>query len=222
MSQSGFADTIVAVSQSPASPDATNPDAVGGYPQYLAVSWTSADAYSNVAISFESDNVQGVGGGGPTTHAGTAYLMTQIGPGTTTAQEIASTSFIEPVGAGPLQLFSGLTLNSGTYYLVLAAGQSTALSGTASWTASTVAPVLQTDSGVTLGSDYSTDPPNAFNTLAFAPSVPFFSEPLNLEFAVTGDPIAGAPEPGSWMLLLLAGMLLTGFRLMKRIQTRRN
>jgi hypothetical protein len=50
---------------------------------------------------------------------GTAYLMTQIGPGTTSAQQEASDNFAAASGISLTNLFSGLTLPPGLYYLVV-------------------------------------------------------------------------------------------------------
>jgi hypothetical protein len=51
----------------------------------------------------------------------TAYLMTQIGPGTTSAEQLATSTFTaeQQFPTAPMTLFSGLTLEPGSHYLVL-------------------------------------------------------------------------------------------------------
>ncbi len=76
-----------------------------------AFSFTTTLAFSNVSISISS-------GGG----SGTAYLTTSIGPGTTSAAQVASANLSLPSGlfsytSTNLTLFSGLTLPPNTYYV---------------------------------------------------------------------------------------------------------
>lgn len=87
--------------------------------QYLVMSWTSPQAYTNVEISayvFTTDlNYANA----------TAYLTTAIGPSSDPSTLVASASLTLPYmfsyPSAELTLFSGLTLGPGTYYLVLAA-----------------------------------------------------------------------------------------------------
>lgn len=79
--------------------------------------WSQTDLYSNVSVKAELD-------GNGTAINGTAYLMTQVGPGTTTANQIASADFAVtalPFGPDLTTLFTGLTLGPGTYYLIITA-----------------------------------------------------------------------------------------------------
>jgi hypothetical protein len=78
--------------------------------QGYRVGWTQADAYGGVSVSAKL-----AAGGADQT--GRAYLTTQIGPGTSVANEIASTNFSFPPQSTNLTLFSGLQLPAGTYYL---------------------------------------------------------------------------------------------------------
>jgi hypothetical protein len=77
--------------------------------------WSQTQTYINVTITAEID--PGLSPGA----TGTFYLMTQIGPGTTTANQIATTTV---TATGPEfnsvleTLFTGLTLGPGNYYLV--------------------------------------------------------------------------------------------------------
>jgi hypothetical protein len=143
------ADTIVSVS---------GPLVGGFYPLsnslVAASSWTSARTYSDVDIAAL------LTGGGQ----GVAYLMTQIGPGTTIASEIARNSFSFPSSIAPVSLFSGLTLPAGTYYLVLAS------SGGGGWRdaydcgsiCSYPPPTITLDVGAIRNTDFLADSLNAY------------------------------------------------------------
>jgi hypothetical protein len=80
------------------------------------IGWTQTGiVVSGVEIMAEIDS-----GGG--TESGMAYLTTRIGPGTTMADEIASTSYsVTGRDFDPTDdtLFTGLTLEPGAYFLVL-------------------------------------------------------------------------------------------------------
>jgi hypothetical protein len=78
--------------------------------QGYRVGWTQADTYSDVSVSAKL-----AAGGADQT--GRAYLTTQIGLGTSVANEIASTNFSFPPQSTNLTLFSGLQLSGGSYYL---------------------------------------------------------------------------------------------------------
>jgi hypothetical protein len=79
--------------------------------QGYRVGWTQADSYGTVSVSAKL-NSEGAAG-----QTGRAYLTTQIGPGTSVANEIASTNFTFPLQPANLVLFSGLQLPPGSYYL---------------------------------------------------------------------------------------------------------
>jgi len=101
----------------------------------LAFSFTVGQSYSNVTISADL-----VG-----TFSGTAYLMSQIGVGTTTANQIATGSFTS-AGApfGTLQtVLQNISLVPGTYFLVLSTSQSTLPQGLQE----TNSPVIVSDVG---------------------------------------------------------------------------
>jgi hypothetical protein len=156
-----------------------------------AAGWSQTGTYADVTITAEID--PGTGSG----TSGTAYLMTQVGPGTTVAEQIATASF-SATGAEftPVlnTLFTGLTLGPGNYYLVL-----TSPSGLG-WEVATdgITPVAAP--GVSLIFDNAT----ARATIApYAPASNFpFPAPEDLEFAVTGTAI---PEPTP--LALVFGIL---------------
>jgi hypothetical protein len=76
-------------------------------------SWSSLVAYDNVSIFAEvgADNSFG---------DLTAFLTTRVGSGTTAANQVASVTMTPPAYNSPgVDLFSGLNLGPGTYYLVL-------------------------------------------------------------------------------------------------------
>lgn len=147
-----------------------------------AVSWTALNSYTAVTISATLE------GAGP--DPGIAFLTTRIGPGATAASEVAVANFVFPdFDTSPgikVQLFSGLTLAPGTYYLVL--GSSMPLGG--GWL-STTSPSITTDAGVTAGLNYNTS--GSVNA-AYPPGSSFIVSPNAFLFEVTGTP---APEPHS-------------------------
>ena len=79
------------------------------------LSFSLSKSFQNVAISLSMSAFP---------HSGTtatAYLTTRIGPGTTSANEVASTRFTFPTGidyvSPDIMLFTGLTLAPNTYYV---------------------------------------------------------------------------------------------------------
>jgi len=79
--------------------------------QGYRVGWTQADTYDAVSVSATLTS-WGIAG-----QTGRAYLTTQIGAGTTVANEIASTNLTFPLNPASLVLFQGLHLPPGSYYL---------------------------------------------------------------------------------------------------------
>ena len=111
------------------------------------VTWTQTGTYSGVVIAAELQS-----NNGNATVTGTAYLMTQLGPGTTAGNEVAPPAAVSVFGV-PAQnvltpLFSGLTLGPGTYFVLI---DSSAQFGVG-W-AGTGTPVRTLGTGVTQGSD---------------------------------------------------------------------
>jgi hypothetical protein len=176
----------------------------------METSFTTTSSYSNVAISANVQNIAG-------TIAG-AWLTTQIGPGATSAEQIATTT-IPLSNGGDVSLFSGLNLNPGIYYLVLSFNSG----GLASvWNVQPSASPVTLDSGVTLGA-------SMIGTFAdfpaFGPSETFSglsstgaSNADHFMFSVTGTS-STTPEPSSVALFASAILaLLPGFR--KRLNGR--
>lgn len=195
------ADVIVSVTRNPAN---------GGFggatvasDRAAAVEWTisGGTTYSNVDISF---NYSAYGPG-----TAMAYLLSSIGPGTTAADAIADTSFSYDSLYGTdnfIHLFSGLTLGSGTYYLVIGP----VVTGDEILWASTPEiwnpPVVTTAPGVTVGDSYT-----AGYTSGYAPAADFTSLSSDVHFIVTGDEVdASTPEPATFGLFG-GSILLFGF-----------
>lgn len=171
----------------------------------LMAGWNSPIPYSNVSISAELGQVNG-----PVTIS--AFLTTQIGPGTTTAEQIAASTAQPASSAETDVLFSGLTLPSGQVYLTLSvpAGETGFWGFTNNSNLVTAAGVVPGPVGLASTSicgsqDLAYGPASTF-CLGSAPN------PANSSiFTVTGDAV-GAPEPAP--LLMLAGGLavIVGFR----------
>jgi hypothetical protein len=79
--------------------------------QGYRVGWTQADTYDAVNVSAKLTS------SGAANQTGRAFLTTQIGPGTSTNNEIASGSFTFPLQLTNVTLFEGLYLPPGPYYL---------------------------------------------------------------------------------------------------------
>lgn len=165
----------------------------------FASSWTQTGSYSNVTVTALLTNASGIG----LTFDYHAYLTNALGAGTTVANEIASTAFtLQPGLNQPIALFSGLTLGSGTYFLVIApdAGAS-AVTG---WSTVNSVPSVTLDTGVTHGTDRFSQ-----STTGYAPARTF-SNLTGGRYAysvVAVDP--AVPEPAT-TALLGAGLLLIG------------
>jgi hypothetical protein len=101
-------------------------------------SWSQTSAYNNVSVSIDLTAEDGSG-------TATVYLTTQVGTGTTAAQEIAHAT-VNTGGIG-VNVFNGLTLPAGTYYLV-----ADLTNGTSAWSSNTTG-IVTAAAGVTENSD---------------------------------------------------------------------
>jgi hypothetical protein len=172
--------------------------------EYIAISWTETQSYSGVSISAELAN----------SGTGEAYLMTAIGPGTTTSSQLASVPVTFPGAATSTVLFSGLSLGPGTYYLLLSGNTLNQLAG---WEVTySNSPTITTDSGVTrTPGDYFTDAlPVAYPPSATFTFTPYESSDGYLLYSVTGTPVT-TPEPSTGTLLSVALGLMC-FRWVRR------
>jgi hypothetical protein len=163
-----------------------------------AVSWTQTDTYTNVTI----DANIAVANGNPSEEAtGTAYLMTEIGPGATTAEEVASgpVSVLGNPGINAMtQIFKSLTLGPGTYYLVIDPSDFNMVDSL-DWDKATT-PTQSFGAGVSDAMTFVADGTAA----SFVPASSFTSNDSTPIFSVTGDLSAtptAAPEPSTTILL---------------------
>ncbi len=160
-------------------------------PIALEVSWSQTNTYGDVSIFAD---LGGFGSSG----SGIGYLTTAVGPGTTSANHVAAPDiFTFPSAPHDVQLFSGLDLGPGTYYLTvfgtggwgLAQGPSTA--------------TVTEDTGVALGQPYYSDD-LTFPT--FIPAADYANTiACCLVFAVDGTPV---PEPNQQWAIGFAGLAL--------------
>jgi hypothetical protein len=178
-----------------------NASATGGA-QY--VSWTQTGTFSNVTIQANLFSTSG-------TASGNAYLTTQIGAGTTVAQQVAAAAVStgNTLASGvSTTLFSGLTLGPGTYY-VSVSGINLGLGG-----ASPAVTVVGT--GVTENQDGV-----VFITAPYPPASGFFNKGTFILFSATSTPgspssTVGVPALSSFAMLATALMLLaSGLGLLK-------
>ncbi|MFN7937832.1 MAG: PEP-CTERM sorting domain-containing protein [Bryobacteraceae bacterium] len=172
--------------------------------QYPSVGFSTASDYVNVSIS-----VSLIGGSIDSAVTLGAFLTTQVGPGTTAANEIASSTQQVSVAASPafplqiteVTVLTGLTLPAGAYYLTLEGSGTPEIP---SWANSLDVNLTATfDAGAAIAFGY------LFGPTLFPPSyhpaaVVSQSNGRTLWFNVTGDP-ANVPEPAS--LTMLAGGL---------------
>ncbi len=168
----------------------------------ISTSFIFTNTFTNVGISTSLD--KGLNNTG-IPRSGSAYLTTAIGPGTSTSSQIATTTFIFPTTPTVFQLFSGLTLPSGTYFLTL--GSPDSVGG--GWDATTIGTLTQTTSpGANFGTNYFANSGNQ-NTV-YPPGSQFTAglvyTPL---FTVTGTPstTSSVPEPSS-LIMIVSGMFL--------------
>ena len=187
--------------------------------QFGIESWTQSQTYTNVLITATLSLWLPSNGA----YHGAAYLTNSTGPGTTTA--IASASF---TGANTspqiVQLFSGLTLGPGTYYLTLA-GLDLAVGGQPGYIWGTGGPIdgalfqSVTAPGVTIAQDdlacnYPTTTicsPGNLNYI-FPPASTFVAAPGLLPYFQFS--VASAPEPSTGCLLAV-GFFVLGLLLRK-------
>jgi hypothetical protein len=150
----------------------------------FAASWTQTSLFEEVTITAEVEHLASA-------VTATAWLTTAIGAGTTVADQIATA----PITSSTI--FSGLTLDAGTYYLVLMLEGSVGLGFDLN-------PTVATGAGVSIGSSYDgpflTFPP-------FGPSADFTAVEGQVLYSVSGTD-ASVPEPATLLLLGPAEILV--------------
>jgi hypothetical protein len=208
------ADPITIIS-APAGLNGGGAVALGGN-GFLGESWSSLNSYLNVNISAPltrapccpTDPVVSI----------IAYLTSQIGPGTTIANQIATATVAVP-GLGPdaayTTLFSGLTLGPGNYFLTLAAADP-ADAGTAAWWYNVFGQRISTDAGVGWLGAYGV---NGVPDLSYPPAS-LFSANLNSSFA-TGLNVVGEAAPSTVPESSTFAILALGFFALARFKSRK-
>jgi hypothetical protein len=198
------ADTIVSIG-----PGVLSSPVIGGPTnQYLAVSWTQADSWTDVEIgAYVWTNSLAF-------TTGWAWLTDQLGPGTLPGSELAKSGFSFPSSdAAPTTMFSGLTLGPGTYYLVLSVDPSSVDVGYRGWRSGATdgnippSPVATTGTGVTFGEVVLAAV--ALSDTAYPPASTFGGNYPSLAFSVTGTrrETPTVPEPA---MLVLVGIGVAG------------
>ena len=195
----------------------TGPSPFGFQNQHvLYVSWSQSITYTNVSISVP---LQDGSSGGPIAGVeGTMYLVNQIGPGTTPANNAAPPIPISGLSATftNIQLWTGLTLPPGTYYLVFASANNNPMSLSPEGVSS---PVTLT-AGLGIAQGFEAGVTDINNIGAFPPANAFNAgvSGANIAVSVTGDtnqvppapPVVQAPALGVLGLASLAILLLVG------------
>jgi hypothetical protein len=174
----------------------------------LEASWTSSIPYTNVSISANLTS-------GSSTASGTDtfFLTTQIGPGTTTANEISRNTLTVPAGPqSVISIFSGLTLSPGNYFLVLGGPFTPAIF----WSTSD-SPTITTGAGVTFdGTGVAS--PNC-GVCPYVPATTFdTSSQFHYLFEVSGTAI---PEPSSAAFFFVGLLAIAGAALLRSSVARR-
>lgn len=196
----------------------TGPVSVG-YALYadeaITTSWSSLNGYNNVSIFATLSN--GLNNS-DVANSGVAYLTDSVGPGTNSASEIAVASFTFPSLPTQVQLFSGVNLLPGTYYLTLFSDTSQG----GGWDATDTPGAVTLGDGVVkdngLYSNALTGGPNA----SFAPNSSFSSPASDLVYQplyqVAGDIVTVSEPPFTAMLsiVMLAFLLVRADRSLKK------
>ena len=156
----------------------------------VATSWSQSKSYAGVSIAALVDSA--IVGQTPTANA---YLTTRIGPGTTTADEIAHTQFTVPAElpvcspsscGAMVTLFSGLSLGPGNYFVTMSPNATSI--GEVGWFPA-LNPTVIVDTGVSEGASFT-----ASAVDSYPPASAFTIINVAMNISVTGSaPFAGTP-----------------------------
>lgn len=215
------ATVIVDVSGTPSV--GTSLDGIVGFEQWLGVSWTQAVRYTNVSISATLGNLFILPN--PLVTTGTAYLTTQVGAGTNAAShQLSSAAFVTPAvqGTTVVTLFSGLTLNPGTYFLTLIPTEG---QGSGTGWISTASPVITLAPGASKGSDIFVNTDTGVLNFSYGPASTWVNDPsfdpnVGL-FAITGTAPSAVPEPRTSLGAAAALLFLGGLKIAKKASEER-
>lgn len=175
--------------------------------QAAAVSFTLTDSFDDVSITADLTSVGAVGA---------AFLMTDLGPTAGFGDMVASVDFsnITFDGSNTL-LFSGLSLLSAEYALVIASDQSTPDS-TVIWNGSSSALSQVTSaSGITYGGNFFSADTDAFPASSSFDFV--FDRAAHFTVSAGAGSVVEAPEPASWLLIAMG---LVGFAFRRTISNK--
>jgi hypothetical protein len=186
----------------------TAPFGFTGQPAFI-IEWNQTIGYTGVTITMPLvDNT-------PTPLSGvegTVYLTNQLGPGTTTANQIASKQISGLSGTvGTVTLFTGLTLPPGNYYLMLVPTNTNPMSsspqGASGVNITTTTGTSVTALGAGVPSTVAVFPPDSTVTLSTG----------NIFFTVTGTLAPSlTPAPSSLILMLTVLAMAAGLWLVRR------
>ena len=156
----------------------------------VAFGWNQTIAYNNVLISMDLATNNGSGS------TVSAFLTSQIGPGTTIAEQLATQVVVVAPGSATYNLFSGLSLGPGNYFVTVdpADGVTGILGGGAP-----VAPTLGL--GVTSLGEFT------MGADIYPPAGTAAEATFGLRFNVTGEIV---PEPTSIGLLATGAIFVVG------------
>jgi hypothetical protein len=189
----------------------------------LAVGFSLGSSYTNGSVAA---SLIAFGGGG--TWNLDAYLTTRVGPGTTAADVVAhraetitipGSSYSTPYNITPFTVFSGLNLNAGSYYLILAGTYGTANVSWVETRASVTTTALDAGASVLATALMAAGDP-------FLPASGFIDISGDIGnsfwYDVTGDRVlTGTPEPTSMALCVVPLLSLAGRRLLRRASNQR-
>jgi hypothetical protein len=181
----------------------TSPFSFTGQPAFVT-SWNQTVGYTGVRINMSLvDNT-------PTPLSGvegTVYLTNQIGPGTTTANQIASPVQVSGLTASfsTVLLFSNLTLPPGNYYVTLVPTNTNPMSASPEGSSGANVSVTTGTSVTTLGAGVPS------TVAAFPPaSAVTLNTPGNIFITVTGFLAPSLTPAPSSMLLMLTVLAIAG------------